>query len=65
MNYNVIEPFLDVLIEVRDQEIMQTEVLGVCTTKVNFFAVAGGRQEWLEIFFRGSPCGRIHFRSEF
>jgi len=65
MNCNVVDMLQDVIVEVRDQEMMQTEALGVCTAKVSFFAVAGGRQEWLEIFFRGVPCGRIHFRSEF
>jgi hypothetical protein len=44
---------------------MCTEMIGHATTRLNFFAVPGGRAEWLELFFLGMGAGRIHFRSEF
>lgn len=55
----------EIQIEVRDREDWVTEPLGYVTIRVNFFAVPGGRAEWLELFFRGEPAGRIHFTSEF
>ena len=55
----------EIYIEVRDQDPMCTEMIGHATTRLNFFAVPGGRAEWLELFFLGMPAGRIHFRSEF
>jgi len=43
----------EIQIEVRDREPWVTEPLGYVTIRVNFFAVPGGRSEWLELFFRG------------
>jgi hypothetical protein len=40
-------------------------MLGHVTSRLNFFAVPGGRKEWLELFYLGSPAGKIHFKSEF
>jgi hypothetical protein len=55
----------EIYIEVRDRDPLRSEMIGHVTTRVNFFAVPGGRAEWLELFYLGMPAGRIHFRSEF
>ncbi len=52
-------------IEVRDRDPFSSQMIGHVRSKVGFFAVPGGRAEWLELFFEGYPAGRIHFRSEF
>jgi hypothetical protein len=55
----------EIYIEVRDRDPLITEPIGHCRIKVEFFALPGGREEWLELFFQGYPAGRIHFKSEF
>lgn len=55
----------EMYIEVRDRDPFTSQMIGHVRTKVGFFAVPGGRAEWLELFFEGYPAGRIHFRSEF
>lgn len=55
----------EIYIEVRDRDPYTSQMIGHVTTRVNFFAVPGGRAEWLELFYEGYPAGRIHFRSEF
>ena len=65
MDIEVMNMEHEILIEVRDRDPMMTEPIGHVTTRVNFFAVPGGRAEWLELFYRGMPAGRIHFKSEF
>ena len=44
---------------------MMTEPIGAATIRVGFFAVPGGRSEWIELFYMGYPAGKIHFKSEF
>ncbi len=42
----------EILIEVRDRDnVMMTEPIGHVRSKVGFFAVPGGRAEWLELFY--------------
>lgn len=65
MDIEVLDMEHEIYIEVRDIKPYVTEPLGYVTTRVDFFAVPGGRAEWLELFFRGGPGGRIHFKSEF
>ena len=65
MDIEVINMEHEIYIEVRDNDPFRTEMLGHVTTRINFFAVPGGRKEWLELFYMGSPAGKIHFRSEF
>lgn len=55
----------EMYIEVRDRDPFTSQMIGHVRTKVGFFAVPGGRAEWLELFFEGYPAGRIHFRSDF
>jgi hypothetical protein len=55
----------ELYIEVRDKDPYVTEMIGHATVRVNFFAIPGGRQEWIELFFRGYPAGRIHFKSHY
>jgi|LauGreDrversion4_2_1035121.scaffolds.fasta_scaffold2210298_1 hypothetical protein len=65
MDIEVLNMEHEIYIEVRDNDPYRTEMLGHVTTRINFFAVPGGRKEWLELFYMGSPAGKIHFRSEF
>ena len=65
MDIEVMNMEHEIYIEVRDNDPFRTEMLGHVTTRINFFAVPGGRKEWLELFYMGSPAGKIHFRSEF
>ena len=40
-------------------------IIGTAEVPLGRFAIPGGAQEWIEIFFHGRPAGRLHFRSEF
>lgn len=51
MDFEVMNMEHEIYIEVRDRDPMRTEMIGHVTTRVNFFAVPGGRAEWLELFF--------------
>lgn len=53
MDIEVLDREHEIYIEVRDQDPMRTEMLGHVTTKVGFFAIPGGRKEWLELFYLG------------
>jgi len=55
----------EIYIEVRDRDPLITEMIGCANLKVGFFAAPGGREEWVDIYFRGYPAGRIHFKSEY
>jgi hypothetical protein len=55
----------EILIEVRDKDLMRTEPIGAATLRVGFFAVPGERAEWIELFYMGYPAGKIHFKSEY
>ena len=65
MDIEILNMEHEIYIEVRDQDPLRTEMLGHVTLRVGFFAVPGGRKEWVELFYLGSPAGKIHFRSEF
>jgi len=66
MDLEVINLDHEILIEVRDRDnVMMTEPIGHARIKLAFFAVPGGRAEWIELFYQGYPAGRIHFKSEF
>ena len=52
MDIEVLNMEHEILIEVRDRDnIMMTEPIGHVTTKIGFFAIPGGRAEWLELFY--------------
>lgn len=52
MDIEVMNMEHEILIEVRDRDnMMMTEPIGHVTIKVGFFAVPGGRAEWLELFY--------------
>ena len=66
MDVEVFDRQHEIYIEVRDDGPMRTQMLGHARTNLGFFAVPGGRKEWLELFYEGGvPAGKIHFRSEF
>jgi hypothetical protein len=56
-------PVLDVLhevyIEVRDEKMLATEMIGCSRVKLNMFCIPGGMTEWIELFLMGMPAGRI------
>ena len=57
MDIEILNMEHEIYIEVRDQDPLRTEMLGHVTLRVGFFAVPGGRKEWVELFYLGSPAG--------
>ena len=55
----------EVHIEVRDKDMIGSEMIGHCRVPVRFFAKVGGAAEWLELKWQGFDAGTIHFRSEY
>lgn len=65
MEHKVFDRDAVMKIEVRNNEVEFQPAAGLCECRVDFFAVAEGREEWLELQFMDQFAGRIHFKSEF
>ena len=59
--FNLLE---EVVIEVRDKDMIGSEAIGRAKLRLDFFAMGAGRQEWIELWYLDMPAGKIHFRSE-
>jgi hypothetical protein len=52
-------------IEVRDKDMVGSEMIGHAQVPMHFFAKVGGAAEWIELKYMGMPAGNIHFTSEY
>ena len=55
----------ELLIEVRDKDMIGSAFLGQARVPVGRFAREGGNSERIELFFNGFPAGNIHLKSEY
>lgn len=63
--FEVIDMNHEVHIEVRDRDMIGSEMIGHAKVPMHFFARPGGASEWIELFWQGFAAGRIHFKSEY
>jgi hypothetical protein len=63
--FEVLEMGHEIHIEVRDKNMIGSEMIGHARVPVSFFAKPGGMAEWIELFWQGMPAGNIHFKSEY
>jgi hypothetical protein len=59
MEIPVLDAMHEVLIEVRDKDMIGSEMIGFAKCRLNLFCIPGGMTEWLELFYMGMPAGRI------
>ena len=52
-------------IEVKDKDMVGSEMIGRCQVPMEFFAKVGGASEWLALKYMDFPAGNIHFKSEY
>lgn len=52
-------------IEVRDKDMMGSDMIGHCEVPMAFFAKIGGAAEWCELKWLGMNAGVIHFKSHY
>lgn len=55
----------ELLIEVRDKDMIGSQFLGQARVPIGRFAVERGNSERIELFFDGFPAGNIHLKSEY
>lgn len=69
MEHVVMNPMHEVHIEVRDKDMIGSDMIGHAMVPLQFFLkpveVAGHLNEWIELKRMGFDAGRIHMRSEF
>ena len=47
-----------------DEDVASDDFIGEGNAKLSSFTLAGGIDEWFEIYFKGKSAGKIHFRCE-
>jgi len=69
MEHMVMNPMHEVHIEVRDKDMIGSDIIGHAMVPLQFFMkpveIAGKVNEWIELKRMGFDAGRIHMRSEF
>jgi len=64
-NFEVIDMNHMIEIEVRDKDMIGSQMIGHARVPMATFARVGGGNEWIELFFETFAAGTIHFRSEY
>ena len=52
-------------IEVKDKDMVGSEMIGHAQVPMSFLAKVGGAVEWIELKYMGFPAGNIHFKSDY
>lgn len=63
--FEVLDLNHEIHIEVRDKDMIASQMIGHAMVPMGFFAKPGGAAEWIELKFQGFPAGNIHFKSEY
>lgn len=54
----------DLLLQVFDEDVTCSEIIGQNNIKLSSFCVGNGIDEWFEIQHKGKKAGSVHLRSE-
>ena len=64
-NFEVIDMNHMIEIEVRDKDMIGSQMIGHARVPMVKFARPGGANEWIELFYEAFAAGTIHFKSEY
>lgn len=64
-DFEVLDMNHEIHIEVRDKDMIGSEMIGHARVPMVLFAKVGGAIEWVELKWQGMNAGNIHFRSEY
>ena len=54
----------DLLLQVLDEDVTSSDLIGESTIKLSSFCIGNGIDDWFSIQFKGKEAGKVHLRSE-
>jgi Ca2+-dependent lipid-binding protein len=52
----------DMHVEVRDEDVTASDLIGECTIKLSSLCINGGLDDWFDIQYKGKKSGTIHLK---